>query len=82
MSPFFLEEAIKDRISKNKKPKAVIVVHLYGMPALMDEITAICSKYEIPLIEDSAEALGSTYKNKNVELLAILLFYLLMEIKS
>ena len=64
MSPFFLEEAIKDRISKNKKPKAIIVVHLYGMPALMDEITAICSKYEIPLIEDSAEALGSTYKNK------------------
>ena len=64
MSPFFLEEAIKDRISKNKKPKAVIVVHLYGMPALMDEITAICSKYEIPLIEDSAEALGSIYKNK------------------
>ena len=64
ISPFFLEEAIKDRISKNKKPKAVIVVHLYGMPALMDEITAICSKYEIPLIEDSAEALGSTYKNK------------------
>ena len=64
MSPLFLEEAIKDRISKNKKPKAVIVVHLYGMPALMDEITAICSKYEIPLIEDSAEALGSTYKNK------------------
>ena len=64
MSPLFLEEAIKDRISKNKKPKAVIIVHLYGMPALMDEITAICSKYEIPLIEDSAEALGSTYKNK------------------
>ena len=64
MSPFFLEEAIKDRISKNKKPKAVIIVHLYGMPALMNEITAICSKYEIPLIEDSAEALGSTYKNK------------------
>ena len=64
MSPFFLEEAIKDRISKNKKPKAVIIVHLYGMPALMDEITAICSKYEIPLIEDSAEALGSTYKDK------------------
>ena len=64
MSPFFLEEAIKDRLSINKKPKAVIVVHLYGMPALMDEITAICSKYEIPLIEDSAEALGSTYKNK------------------
>ena len=64
MSPFFLEEAIKDRLSINKKPKAVIVVHLYGMPALMNEITAICSKYEIPLIEDSAEALGSTYKNK------------------
>ncbi len=64
MSPIYLEEAIKDRISKNKKPKAVIVVHLYGMPALMEEITEICNRYEIPLVEDSAEALGSSYKNK------------------
>ncbi|PZU86780.1 MAG: pyridoxal phosphate-dependent aminotransferase [Chryseobacterium sp.] len=64
MSPVFLEEAIKDRIRHNKKPKAVIVVHLYGMPALMDEIMEICNKYEIPLVEDSAESLGSSYKGK------------------
>jgi len=64
MSPIYLEEAIKDRIQKGKKPKAVIVVHLYGMPALMDEITEICNKYEILLIEDSAEALGSDYKGR------------------
>src|SRR6218665_3184846 len=62
MSPVYLEQAIKDRISKGKKPKAVIVVHLYGMPALMDEISDVCKKYEIPLVEDSAESLGSTYK--------------------
>lgn len=64
MCPVALEEAIKDRISKGKKPKAIIVVHLYGMPAKMDEITAIAEKYEIPLIEDAAEALGSTYKGE------------------
>lgn len=64
MCPIALEEAIQDRISKGKKPKAIIVVHLYGMPAKMDEITAIAKKYEILLIEDAAEALGSTYKGK------------------
>jgi len=64
MCPIALEEAIQDRISKGKKPKAIIVVHLYGMPAKMDEITAIAKKHEIPLIEDAAEALGSTYKGK------------------
>ncbi|MBD3905460.1 aminotransferase class I/II-fold pyridoxal phosphate-dependent enzyme [Chryseobacterium sp. Ch-15] len=64
MCPIALEEAIEDRISKGKKPKAIIVVHLYGMPAKMDEITAIAAKYEIPVIEDAAEALGSTYKGK------------------
>ncbi|CAD7811248.1 Putative pyridoxal phosphate-dependent aminotransferase EpsN [Chryseobacterium aquaeductus] len=64
MCPIALEEAIEDRISKGKKPKAIIVVHLYGMPAKMDEITAIAHKYEIPVIEDAAEALGSTYKGK------------------
>lgn len=64
MCPIALEEAIQDRISKGKKPKAIIVVHLYGMPAKMDEITAIAKKYEIPLIEDAAEALGSIYKGK------------------
>jgi len=60
MDPVFLEEAIMDRIQKNKKPKAIIVVHLYGMPAKMGEIAAIAKKYEIPLIEDAAEALGSS----------------------
>lgn len=64
MSPEFLEQAIKDRISKGKKPKAIIVVHLYGMPAKMDEICAISKKYQIPLIEDAAEALGSVYKDQ------------------
>lgn len=62
--PDALEKAIKDRISKGKKPKAIIAVHLYGMPFMVDEILAIATQYEIPLIEDSAEALGSTYKNR------------------
>ena len=60
MSPVFLEEAIVARIQKGKKPKAIIAVHLYGMPAKMEEITAIAKKYEIPLMEDAAEALGSS----------------------
>jgi len=64
MCPIALEEAIQDRISKGKKPKAIIPVHLYGMPAKMDEITAIANHYEIPILEDSAEALGSSYKNQ------------------
>ncbi|NMH88320.1 DegT/DnrJ/EryC1/StrS family aminotransferase [Flavivirga algicola] len=61
MSPELLEIAIKDRIEKYKKPKAIIAVHLYGMPYKANEINAIAKKYEIPVIEDSAEALGSTY---------------------
>lgn len=64
MSPEFLETAIKDRILKGNKPKAVILVHLYGMPAKIDEIVEICHRYQIPLIEDAAEALGSTYKGR------------------
>ena len=64
IDPNFLEIAIKDRIAKGKKPKAVIVVHLYGMPAKMDHIVDICSRYEIPLVEDAAEALGSAYKGR------------------
>ncbi|MFH6769265.1 aminotransferase class I/II-fold pyridoxal phosphate-dependent enzyme [Gaetbulibacter aquiaggeris] len=61
MSPELLEIAINDRIQKYKKPKAIIAVHLYGMPYKANEINAIAKKYEIPVIEDSAEALGSTY---------------------
>lgn len=64
MCPKALEEAIVDRIAHGKKPKAIIVVHLYGMPAKMDEILAVSEKYEIPVIEDAAEALGSTYKGQ------------------
>ncbi|CAM3032096.1 pyridoxal phosphate-dependent aminotransferase [Chryseobacterium flavum] len=64
MCPIALQEAIEDRIKKGTKPKAIIIVHLYGMPAKMDEIISISEKYEIPLIEDAAEALGSKYKGK------------------
>ncbi|MCG8763244.1 pyridoxal phosphate-dependent aminotransferase [Tenacibaculum finnmarkense] len=64
MCPIALEEAIEKGISKGKKPKAIIVVHLYGMPAKMDEISAISKKYGISLIEDAAEALGATYKGQ------------------
>ncbi|WP_299764728.1 aminotransferase class I/II-fold pyridoxal phosphate-dependent enzyme [uncultured Dokdonia sp.] len=65
ISPKYLEEAITDRIAKGKKPKAIVAVHLYGMPYLVDEIHAIANKYVIPVVEDSAEALGSTYKGRN-----------------
>lgn len=65
MDPALLEEAIKDRIAKKgKAPKAIIVVHLYGMPAKMNEILAIAAKYDIPVLEDAAEGLGSTYKGR------------------
>jgi dTDP-4-amino-4,6-dideoxygalactose transaminase len=64
MCPIALEEAIVDRISKGKRPKAIIAVHLYGMPFKVGEIKAISEKYDIPILEDSAEALGSTYKGQ------------------
>lgn len=62
--PENLEIAIKHRIAKGKKPKAIIAVHLYGIPYKVDEVHAIADRYGIPVIEDSAEALGSTYKGK------------------
>lgn len=64
MCPIQLEVAIKDRISKGKKPKAIIAVHLYGMPYMVDEINDISKKYDIPVVEDSAESLGSEYKGR------------------
>ncbi len=64
MSPRFLEQAIMDRVAKGKKPKAIIPVHLYGMPAKMDEIMAIANRYDIPVLEDAAEALGSSLHGK------------------
>ena len=64
LCPQALEEAIKFGIARGKKPKAIITVCLYGMPYKVDEITAISEKYGIPVIEDSAEALGSWYKGQ------------------
>lgn len=65
MNAELLEEAILDRIKKKgKKPKAIILVHLYGMPSDMNAILKVACKYEIPIIEDAAEALGSKYNNK------------------
>ncbi len=64
ISPQALEEAIQDRMAKGKKPKAIIGVHLYGMPFKVDDIRRIADQYQIPLLEDSAEALGSTYKGR------------------
>lgn len=64
MCPKLLEEAILDRISLGKKPKAIIVVHLYGMSAQIESISEIAKKYKIILIEDAAEALGSSFKGK------------------
>lgn len=64
LCPIALEEAIIDRIANGKKPKAIIAVHLYGMPYKVDEIHAVAKKYDIPILEDSAEALGSHYKNQ------------------
>ena len=64
IDPILLEKAIIDRTKNGNKPKALILVHLYGISAKIDEILSICEKYEIPIIEDAAEALGSLYKGK------------------
>ncbi len=64
MSPELLEAAIRERLARGKKVKAIILVHLYGMPARMDRIMSIADSYGIPVIEDAAEALGSTYRDK------------------
>ena len=65
LSPHLLREAIADTLKRRHKlPKALIVVHLYGMPAAMDEICAIANEYQIPILEDAAEALGARYKGR------------------
>ncbi len=65
MDPLLLEEAIKDRIAKTgKKPAAIVPVYLYGMPAKINEIMAVARKYEIPVVEDAAEGMGSTYNGQ------------------
>ncbi|MEP4375228.1 MAG: aminotransferase class I/II-fold pyridoxal phosphate-dependent enzyme, partial [Algoriphagus sp.] len=63
--PELLEDAILSRISKGRKPKAIVMVHLFGMPAKMKEILEISIKYEIPVLEDAAEAVGSKYDGKS-----------------
>ncbi|UOK56380.1 aminotransferase class I/II-fold pyridoxal phosphate-dependent enzyme [Bacillus sp. OVS6] len=64
MSPQALEQALKDASIEGKLPKAVIVVNLYGQSAKMEEISSLCKQYDVPIIEDAAESLGSTYKRK------------------
>lgn len=65
IDPVLLEEAIKDRIKKTgKKPAAIVPVYLYGMPAKIDEIMSVANKYDIPIVEDAAEGMGSLYKNR------------------
>ena len=64
LCPISLEEAIVDRIKKGNKPKAIIAVHLYGVPYQVEVIRALADKYNIPILEDSAEALGSSYKGQ------------------
>ena len=64
LCPLALEEAIIDRIARGRKPKAIVSVHLYGVPYQVDAVTAIAQKYNIPVLEDSAEGLGSRYKGR------------------
>ena len=64
LCPVALEQAIQDRISKGKKPKAIIAVHLYGVPYQIEAVRAVADNYQIPILEDSAEALGSAYKGQ------------------
>ncbi|PEA20226.1 pyridoxal phosphate-dependent aminotransferase [Bacillus cereus] len=64
MSPQALEHALHDADKEGKLPKAVIVVHLYGQSAKIADILSLCNKYNVPIIEDAAESLGSTYKGK------------------
>lgn len=75
ISPELLEEALSDRLALGKKPKAIVVVHLFGMPAKMNEIMQISEKYDIPVIEDAAEALGSTYSDSSCGTLGTIGFF-------
>jgi len=64
LCPVALEQAIQDRLQKGKKPKAIIAVHLYGVPYQIEAVRTVADKYQIPILEDSAEALGSSYKGQ------------------
>jgi dTDP-4-amino-4,6-dideoxygalactose transaminase len=65
IDPELLEDAVLSRLALGRKPKAIILVHLFGMPAKMNEILDIANKYGIPVLEDAAEAVGSTYHERN-----------------
>jgi dTDP-4-amino-4,6-dideoxygalactose transaminase len=65
LDPYLLQNFLAERAKQGKLPKAVIVVHLYGQSADLDPILAICNQYNIPVIEDAAEALGATYKGRS-----------------
>jgi pyridoxal phosphate-dependent aminotransferase EpsN len=66
LDPGLLEEALRDRAARGRLPKAVIVVHLYGQSADLDPILAACARYDVPVLEDAAEALGTHYKGRQV----------------
>ncbi len=66
IDPVLLDEAVRYRISKGKKPKVIIFVHLYGMPAKVNEIKTVADRYDIPVIEDAAEGMGSLYNGRHV----------------
>ena len=71
IDPGLVAETIINKAKKGKLPKAVVVVHLYGQPANLDPVLAICSEYNIPVIEDAAEALGATYRGRSVGTLGL-----------
>lgn len=76
MDPILLRKAIIDRIKKTgKKPKAILIVHLYGMPADMDNIISVADEFDIPVLEDAAEALGSTYCGRHCGSMGIMGVY-------
>lgn len=64
IDPVLLEKCLRELAAKNQLPKAVIVVHTYGMPAKMNELNEVCKRYQVPIVEDAAEALGATYFGK------------------
>lgn len=64
MSPVALEKALKEAKEQGKLPKAVIIVHLYGQLAMMDELVSLCDQYGVPIVEDAAESLGAKYKGQ------------------
>ena len=66
MCPDLLVRALKDAVNNNKKPKAIVLTHLYGMPAKIDEIISVANSFKVPVIEDAAEALGSKYRKQQV----------------